>query len=198
MNQRKASEDPQNALLGDLESIRSLLDDDDEAPRAEDDALRSKEPEVEDLEVPVLEDVVDDQKTEDVGGDSGAESDSRTESAPTGEGSGSAPRLDDDLFRALLSDAWRDSAGEILKQAREVIDEHSAQWSPSETDTLNDALKVRIDATIQGWMRGMVVTHMADLHELLLKELSAELKATIDTIIKQRNIERGNETTDGQ
>lgn len=187
MSRRKAKENPQNALLGDLESIRTLLEDDDEA-------LEAPEPDVDDIDVPVLEDIVaenadensDEYKEDVAANDAVAENDD-----PNGEPETSG--LNDDLFQALLSDEWRNSAGEVLKQARDVIAEHREDWSPEETDTLNDALKVRIDQTIQGWMRGMVVTHIADLHETLLKELSDELKITINNIIEQRN-----ETTDGK
>jgi hypothetical protein len=114
--------------------------------------------------------------------------DSQTESAPNSE-----PGLGDDLFKALLSDEWRNSASEVLSQARETIDEHGTDWTLAETETLNDALKVQIDATMQGWMRGMLVTHMADLHQILLQALSEELSTTIDNIIHQRN-----ETPDGE
>jgi hypothetical protein len=196
MSRRKPKENPQSALLGDLESIRSLLEDDDE------DVQEPADADLDDIEVPVLEDIVDDDDQqpepvpepvpdpEPVGADSireSAKQDSRIESAPT------EPGLDDGLFRALLSDEWRNSASEILKEAREAIDEHRADWTPEETDALNDALKVRIDATMQGWMRGMVVTHMADLHETLLKALSDELTTTIDNIIEGRS-----ETSDGE
>ena len=211
MNRRKATEDPQSALLGDLESIRTLLEDDD------DDAPTLPEPASDDIEVPVLEDIVDTDINNTVGGGSSVpesvncgagdwvpESGSATDSPPpTGVSAGSAtesppatvgrPGLGDDLFRALLSDEWRASANEILEQARHVIGEHRADWTPAETDSLNDALKVRIDATIQGWMRGMVVKHMADLHELLLRELADELRSAIDDIIEQRS-----EKTDGE
>lgn len=173
MSRRKPKENPQNVLLGDLESIRKLLED-------EEGEIQQKpagaEADLDDLEVPVLEDIFDPDPDPDPAG-----------TGPT------TPALDDDLFRALLSDQWRDSANAVLREAREVIDEHQADWTPEATDTLNDILKARIDATIQGWMRGMVVTHMAELHEIMLKALSKDLRTTIDDIIEQRN-----ESSDGK
>ena len=186
MSRRKAKQNPQNALLGDLESIRTLLDDDE---LEDGDAPQPPAPEVDDIDVPVLEDIVAEEvvaEEDAAANDAAADSDVADQETET-------QGLNDDLFQALLSDEWRNSANEVLNQARNVIAEHRADWSPEETDTLNDALKVRIDQTIQGWMRGMVVTHIADLHETLLKELSDELKITIDNIIEQRN-----ETTDGK
>jgi hypothetical protein len=207
---RKPKEDPQNALLGDLESIRTLLDDEDDGDELQPKAGK----ELDNVEVPVLEDVVEDAaQGAKASADLGASAEDRAEehAEDTAEGTqpdtGSAPAteefgLDDDLFRALLSDEWRDSASEILKEAREAIGEHRTDWTPEETDALNDALKVRIDQTMQGWMRGMVVTHMADLHTMLLKELSTELRSAIDNIIGLRNEGREsnkrNERSDGK
>ncbi len=173
MTRRKPKENPQNVLLGDLESIRKLLEDDEGEIQQK---PAGAEADLDDVKVPVLEDIFDPDPDPDPAG-----------TAPT------TPALDDDLFRALLSDQWRDSANAVLREAREVIDEHQADWTPEATDTLNDILKARIDATIQGWMRGMVVTHMAELHEIMLKALSKDLRTTIDDIIEQRN-----ESSDGK
>jgi len=173
MTRRKPKENPQNVLLGDLESIRKLLEDDEGEIQQK---PAGAEADLDDVKVPVLEDIFDPDPDPDPAG-----------TAPT------TPALDDDLFRALLSDQWRDSANAVLREAREVIVEHQADWTPEATDTLNDILKARIDATIQGWMRGMVVTHMAELHEIMLKALSKDLRTTIDDIIEQRN-----ESSDGK
>jgi hypothetical protein len=216
MARRKPKEDPQNALLGDLESIRTLLDDDNNDEEEELAGTQGpSDRQLDDIEVPVLEDVVEDDGGEgagtvalDVAEPASNDEDSVPAAIPaaipaakdeeTATQPSPAPEefgLDDDLFRALLSDEWRDSASEILKEAREVIGEHRTDWTPAETDALNDALKVRIDQTMQGWMRGMVVTHMADLHATLLKELSTELTAAIDNIIGLRD--EGNEGNEG-
>ena len=190
MSRRKAKQNPKNALLGDLESIRTLLDDDE---LEDGDALPLPEPDVDDIDVPMLEDVVAEENLPENAGEEDAAANDAVADNDVAREEAETPGLNHDLFQALLSDEWRNSAGEVLKQARSAIAEHRTDWSPEETDTLNDALKVRIDQTIQGWMRGMVVTHIADLHETLLRELSDELKITIDNIIEQRN-----ETTDGK
>ena len=150
----KQPKKPQNALLGDLESIRDLFDEDPE-PTA------TPPPE----EVPTLDDVVD----------------IPDEPAPAAE---QGPRMDDDLFQVLLGDEWRTSAALVFSQAREKIEQNSPQWAPEDTDELNAALKVRIDETMQGWMRGMLIEHIANLHETLLEVLSRELPTIIDDIIE--------------
>jgi hypothetical protein len=63
MSKRKAKPASQDTLLGDLESIRTLLNEEDEEDEEEVSQAPAKEPEQEpvgdDLEVPVLEDIVD-------------------------------------------------------------------------------------------------------------------------------------------
>ena len=159
---KESQEEPQNALLGDLESIRDLFDE--EQKEEQEDAQAEAA-----AQVPVLDDVVD--IPEDQLPDS--------QHQPTSP----APELSDDLFQALLGDEWRTSTALVLQQARDKIEDNSPHWAPEDTDDLNAALKVRIDETMQGWMRSMVIEHMADLHEQLLAVLSAELPGMIDDII---------------
>jgi len=191
MNRRKHEANPQkSALLDDLESIRTLLADDGNQP--------GPDPAVED-EVPVLDDVVAEETIAAPEAGQAVPAGPTRSAGPTDAdwpvaAPAREPGLDDDLFRALLSDEWRTSASDVLQQARDLIGAHGDDWSPAETDLLTDALKVRIDATVQGWMRGMVITHMADLHTRLREALSEELERTIDHIIDQRS----SETPDGQ
>ena len=161
----------QNALLGDLESIRDLFAEEAEA-KAEAAA-----------HVPLLDDVVE--IPQEPAGD--------VEQDSTAIG----PQLSDDLFQALLGDDWRTSAALVFQQARQKIEDNSPHWAPEDTDDLNAALKVRIDETMQGWMRSMVIAHMADLHEKLLAVLSAELPGMIDDIIVAGQNRRPKDT-DGQ
>ncbi|MCZ6711966.1 MAG: hypothetical protein O7B25_16495 [Gammaproteobacteria bacterium] len=171
MSRHSPDEKPQNALLGDLESIRKLLEDNEDQanePRA------TNEPVLDDIEVPVLEDIFDPGHNTDL---SGTDINATT----------ATPRLDESLVRVLLGDTWRESADTILKQAREVLDEHQTDWTPATANSLNDALKSCIDATIQDWISDIVVAHMAELHERMLEAVSGELKTTLDDIVKQHS-----------
>jgi hypothetical protein len=171
--------EPQNALLGDLESIRDLFDEDQEErhedPSSEDGAVE---------QVPLLDDVV-------------AIPDAELAEPAQDDVPVAGPQMDDDLFQALLGDEWRTSAALVFTQAREKIEENSLQWAPEDTDNLNAALKIRIDETMQGWMRSMVIEHMANLHETLLEVLGAEMHAMIEDIIT-RHHDRSDENSDGQ
>ena len=159
MSKRKASADPTSALLGDLESIRALLeledgDEDYHAPQ-------SSQP---DSDVPVLEDVVD------AGADTAA-----ANSEPE-------PNLNSDAG----PDESSDSADDLLAQLRRTIGEHREDWTSKESHALNDTLTAIIDETLQSWTRDTIVTHIPQLHEALLTKISEELRSAIENIIEQR------------
>ena len=177
MSRHSPDENPQNDLMDDLESIRKLLEDDEDPVQ---DPPATNEPVVQDVEVPVLEDIFDPDPNPDL---------------PATEIGAAAitSTLDESLMRALLGDTWRDSANNILEQAREVIHERQADLTPEAANWLNDALKSRIDETIRDWMGRIVVAHMAELHERMLADLSEALKATLDDIVEQHS-----ESFDGQ
>jgi hypothetical protein len=167
-----------SGLLGDLESIRSLLEDEisHEDPPSRAEPEPEPEPEEDDADVPLLEDVVR-------GGVS------VNESFLSGQGdfqeSADASGLNEEIFKALLSDQWRESARTLIDQAREAIEQHQTEWTPEHTDELNAALKVRIDETVQQWLLDAVQRHIDDLRGSLLDALSAEIRATIDARFNQ-------------
>jgi hypothetical protein len=143
-----------SALLGDLESIRTLLEQSgDDEPVSDDD-------------VPLLEDVVH-------GGVS------VNETFLSGEGdfdeTGQESRLDEDVFKTLLSERWRDSASELLDQARAEIGRHQAVWTAAHSDELNRALQERIDHALQNWLHVLVHSRMDELHTLLLDVIQSEI-----------------------
>lgn len=153
-------------LLGDLESIRSLLDEEED--------------------VPLLEDVVH-------GGVSVNETFLAGEGdfAPTGENDSG---LNDELFKALLSDEWRESARELLDEARAAIERYQAEWTPRHTDELNQALRARIDSTVQDWLQSVVRERVDELRQVLLTAVSEEIQRTVT---EQFNPIRKDEDPDG-
>ena len=143
-------EEPEE-LLGDLEQIRELLDEEEQA--AADD-------------VPLLDDVVD-------GGISVSEPNMEARATLA---SGRPPVLPDETIDALLGDAWRESTSEILDSARGAIEADRIGWAPDDTDELHEALKVRIDDAIGEWMRELVQANIDDLRSRLDSELGAALR----------------------
>jgi len=181
-NKKQPPDEPTRGLLGDLESIRSLLDE------SEDEQARSAEraPDDDEADVPLLEDVVH-------GGVS------VNETFLSGEGdfadtTGSSA-LNDEVFKALLSDEWRESARELLDQARAAIEQHQTEWTPKHTDELNHALKVRIDETVQTWLLEAVQSRIDDLRAELLRAVTEQLRVTIET---QFNPTSTHEDPDGE
>ncbi|MGI9327221.1 MAG: hypothetical protein ACR2PZ_18530 [Pseudomonadales bacterium] len=141
-------------LLDDLESIRTLLDDEDAAQGVQPAGADAE------AEVPMLDDVVD---LHDAGGDSDA----------------MPGILTDDVFDSLLGDGWKDKADGLLEDARHTIDDQAERWSPEDTDELNEALRVRIDGTIYQWLQQMLTEHIDDLRAQVLDAMSDEIKARV-------------------
>lgn len=179
-----------SGLLGDLESIRSLLEETDSGatrPAADSDSdADAIPPPSADEDVPLLEDVVH-------GGVS------LSDTFVSGEGdfqdSGGVSALNEEIFKALLSDEWRESARELLDQARDAIEQHQTEWTPQHTDELNEALKVRIDETVQNWLREVVQSRVDDLRRALLDGLSQQIHITVDAQFNQTAAE---EDPDGE
>jgi len=230
----KRSDKGANALLGDLESIRTLLTEEEraaqgEAETADPQDLEAAQPSVEaekpgEDDVPVLDDVVDVaegatdvdepalneaaevpklepepgpdlEQMPDVEQASDPEQAHETNQIPATEAEEPHIGLDDDMFNRLLGDDWRQAAAGLLDEARASIEAHSQQWTPQDTDELNEALQVRIDETLHRWLRRTVQERMDDLRAELLTAIGDQLAATV----KQRfNDARSDEGKHGE
>ena len=142
-------ENPDTSLVGDLESLRGLLNETTPAPLLEDPG-----------EFPASDDAT--QRT--------AKPDA----------------LGDDTIKALLGDEWRQSADQILSAAREAIEQVSSDWSPQHTTELNEALRVRIDATLEAWLEAAVRQRLEELRATLLAAIETEL-ATFTAQLTQQD-----------
>lgn len=171
-------DDSSDELLGDLESIKELLDEEEQA------AAQS-------TEVPLLDDMVDGAYTLE-------ESSSLLSATPVlGGGKRSAsgrPQsadkpgryMSEDLFDALLGDQWKSSASDILTEARGAIEAHRNAWTPDDTDELNAALRVRIDETLTEWLKETVRERMDELRAALLETAEATIDEKIRALIETR------------
>lgn len=198
-------DDDANALLGDLESIRSLLDESAAAGEiaaagemaaagdaasakndleansdAESDTGEAAEDGAMDDDVPVLDDVIDGAlklSETDVGSDSQRSLSNSDSLNASGDTSSSDDTggLSDDLMSALLDDDWRTRAESLLAGARQDIENNREDWQPEYTDELTDALQVRIDATVHDWIGRTLTRHVDDLRSELVDALSDEL-----------------------
>jgi len=166
---KKRNPDPrdnevQNTLLGDLESIRALL----EMPQSPDVVDEADD-------VPMLEDMVE-------GALSVSEGMLTSRTSMDDDNACGTSRLADETIRTLLGDEWRSSARRILANARATIEEAAEQWSPEQADALNESLKVRIDATLDDWLTDVMYARIDDLRSRLLRLLEVEIKQFTDAL----------------
>ena len=153
------SDDSPDALLGDLESIRTLLDEQSAGDSTDSAPI--------DDQVPLLEDVVVHSAT----------------ASPDSGGDAAGGGMDDALFDALLDDNWKETAAELLDQTRSTIAEHGGQWTQQDTQALNEALQARLDATLTQWLRSVVQNNVADLRAQLLQVTQAELATSVTRLL---------------
>lgn len=164
-------EPPAEEILDDLESIKELLDE-EEARLAEESG---------ETPVPLLDDLVDgaltleEQDYEETRSTLSDEPNPETES-----------RLDNDLIDTLLGDEWRRAASGLFTQARGAIEANRNQWTPEHTDELNDALRVRIDATLSAWLRTKIRDHMDELHAELLHAAETTINDRITLLTEEQ------------
>ena len=175
------AEKSKDDLLDDLETIRSLLDK--EQAQAAQGAQTDDESTA--TSVPLLDDVV--------GGGLGVDESPLTERTATIDSEGG---FDDDLFQALLGDAWKTSAAQMLKETRADIEANRDTWAPENTDSLNEALRVRIDDTLRVWLQDLVRQNMLDLRNTLLSAIDDQLKQELKTILAQKANPSDNGTND--
>ena len=62
-------------------------------------------------------------------------------------------------------------------------------WTPTLTDELVDALKVRIDETVHAWLQTVIVRQAEELQSTILEALSQEIASTIKRLSDNQNSE---------
>ena len=173
MSKKKHTE-ARKTLLTDLEAIHRLLSEtpmSKKKPRSA--AAKPIPPEAaqDDVQVPLLDDMIE------------------TPSLSEEEKSASPTVLGDGLFEALLTEDWSTSTAKILEQAVESIAQQRLAWTPTLTDELVDALKVRIDETVHAWLQTVIVRQAEELQSTILEALSQEIASTIKRLSDNQNSE---------
>ncbi len=165
-----APEGSPDELLGDLESIKEILDEEQAAAPADGAGPENDA----DAGVPLLDDMVD-------GAYQLQDTSSFLSATPVlgGGGSRRSRYLSQDVFDALLGEEWKSSASDILTEARGAIEAHRTRWTPEDTDELNQALRVRIDETLTEWLKATVTERLDELHAELLRAADAVIDEKI-------------------
>ena len=175
----REAREAQNALLGDLESIRSLLEPDA--------AKSARKAEPADEEIPTLDDVVDNDAlhVEEPSAmrvsareePSAARVSAREEASAAWVSERAPTGLPDDAFDALLGDEWRDAADRILEDARSRLDEGAGNWSTDDANDFMQALQQRLNGVVRGWLAEVVRRELEDLRETLTAAIELEIDA---------------------
>lgn len=171
-------EDSPEELLGDLESIKEILNEEESGATPDSAAKEQADPEA---DVPMLEDMI--------GGAYQLDDSSSLLSATPVLGSGGRRRsryLSEDLFDALLGEQWKSSASDILTGARGAIEAHRNQWTPEDTGELNEALRIRIDETLNEWLKATIAARLDELHAELLRAAESVIEEKIRALIAAR------------
>jgi hypothetical protein len=172
---------PGNSLLGDLESIRSLLD---EGAHARTTRLRD-----EPAEVPMLDDVVEGAlriEENRLGTDRAFEDDVSGPSA-----------LADDAIEALMGDEWRESADRIIRTARRAMMGAARRLTEDDTRSLDESLRARIDGALNDWMAEITLNHIDELRERILDAIGDEVRRLTDALQKTKDAS-SDENPDGR
>jgi len=183
-----SSTDKSNGLMGDLESIKALLEEDDltEVPESLSEALNplpdisshAVEMEVEDesvdKDVPIEDTLASDEHVPLI-------TDALISFDPvTGISEPTAPKAKGSLDELLGSD-FHDATSEVMQRARALIDQNANQWSPQQTDELADALRVRIDDAVGQWIKTSLDAHALELQQRLLNAVRDELSRHLES-----------------
>jgi hypothetical protein len=162
-------------LLGDLETIRQLLDE-------------AEQPISEETTVPLLEDQVENQVDHvlELNEIRFPEPTTALGSEADTAGAAATSRLSSELFEALLGEDWQTSSSDLLKSARGAIEAHRNQWTPDDTDELNDALRERIDSTLTRWLQRTVRNHLDELRTELLEAAEAAISRKVDDLVARK------------
>lgn len=172
-----------NGLMGDLESIKALLEEEDDDLPSWDIAAEPVQ-EVS-LETPAAADLptdnlsIDDLLVKDVATDDReevpkdvrqAQPDALLNTPQQPNTAATAAALD-----ALLGTEFHNATANVMARARGLIEQHPNEWSPQQTDELSDALRVRIDGAVQQWITASLSAHAGELQQRLLTAVRDEL-----------------------
>ena len=162
-----SSTDKSNGLMGDLESIKALLEEDelDAIPESLSEALNPLPEPVPEQILEAQPEPIDDNLSED--------------EEPVDSSATSALKIEPEVISAsldtLLGNDFHDATAEVMQRARGLINQHANQWSPQQTDELADALRVRIDGAVAQWIKTSLDAHALELQQRLLNAVRDEL-----------------------
>lgn len=100
------------------------------------------------------------------------------------------PPQNQDLFDALLGTGWEAESNELLEAASATIQAQKLDWNPEDTQALTDALRVRLEQSINGWLSTTLAEQVALLRQQLLVDLQDELTQRVQATLHSNQQQR--------
>lgn len=100
------------------------------------------------------------------------------------------PPQNQDLFDALLGTDWEAASNELLQAASSTIQNQQLDWNPDDTQALTDALRVRLEQSINGWLNTTLVKQVDLLRQQLLLDLQDELTQRVQSTLQSNQQQR--------
>ena len=172
--------DSHEQLMGDLESIRLLLSDDDLRVEPVTSSPRSAMTAAND-DIPVQAEPAAETAGEMEPAAEHSDEPAASQAPPAADDAPSGRRSARSMIRALLGQQWSEQANDLLGTASASISAQALDWSPTDTEELTQALQVRIDNTIEVWLEDMLDSHIGGLRDRLLEALQDELSTGIES-----------------
>lgn len=196
---------PKEKLVGDLETLVTLLEEGKDptldmfadeplatsaiAPLAESEAVLEAEadPEAETIAAAPFEDLAEPQLSAEAAALPEFE---RLERTTADFSATLPPPQNQDLFDALLGTGWEAESNELLETASATIQEQKLDWNPEDTQALTDALRVRLEQSINGWLSTTLAEQVALLRQQLLVDLQDELTQRVQATLHSNQQQR--------
>lgn len=95
-----------------------------------------------------------------------------------------------DLFDALLGTNWEAQSNELLETASATIQAQQLDWNPDDTQALTEALRVRLEQSINGWLNTTLAEQVELLRHQLLLDLQDELATRVQSTLQSNQQQR--------
>lgn len=95
-----------------------------------------------------------------------------------------------DLFDALLGTGWEAQSNELLQAASATIQAQKLDWNPEDSEALTEALRVRLEQSINGWLNTTLTEQVELLRQQLLLDLQQELSQRVQSTLHSNQLQR--------
>ncbi len=95
-----------------------------------------------------------------------------------------------DMVQALMGSGWEAESQELVQAASASIQANQLDWNPDDTEALTQALQVRLQQSINGWLDTTLTEQIALLRQQLLSDLQQELTERVQSTLDKNRAQR--------